>query len=176
MLKLKAVFVVAALGLAGNVAGAAVLGPDAAQCQAGQGPAILVHIVGLKNRAGTVRVRSFGGSPATWFNKNTKLGRTEIATPASGTVDICMPVPRPGTYAVDIRHDVNGNGDTDMADGGGASGNPEISLFDVVFNRKPPPGKTGFQVSAGVTPVTVIVKYKSGGSFRPVNQLQTTRR
>jgi uncharacterized protein (DUF2141 family) len=176
MSKLQALFFVAALGFAANGADAAILGPDAALCRSGDAPAILVHIVGLKNREGAVRVRSFGGNPESWFNKKTYLKRTEIATPASGTVDICMPVPRPGVYAVDVRHDVNGNGDTDMADGGGASGNPEVSLFDVVFNRKPPASKTGFQVGTGVTSVTVIVKYKQGGSFKPIAQLQTTRR
>ncbi len=176
MLKLQAVFVVAALGLAGTGAGAVVLGPDAAVCQAGNGPAILVHVVGLKNRAGTVRVRTFGGNPSTWFDKKTYLKKTIIVPPNAGTLDICMPVSRPGTYAVDIRHDVNGNSDTDMADGGGASGNPDVSLFDVVFNRKPPASKTGFQVGAGVTSVTVVVKYKQGGSFKPIAQLQTTRR
>jgi uncharacterized protein (DUF2141 family) len=176
MLKLQAVFVAAALGLAGSAAGATVLGPDAAVCQAGTGPAILVHIVGLKNRAGTIRVRTFGGNPATWFDKKTYLKRVVIPTPNAGNFEICMPVARPGTYAVDLRHDVNNNSDTDMEDGGGASGNPDVSLFDVVFNRKPPASKTGFQVSTGVTSVTVVMKYKSGASFKPIAQLQTTRR
>lgn len=149
-------------------AGASVLGPDAAVCAAGNSPAILVNVSGLKNRAGTVRVRTFGGSPTTWFNKKFALKRTQIATPSAGSVSICMPVPKPGTYAVDIRHDVNNNGDTDRADGGGASGNPNISLWDVVFGRKPSAETTSVQVGQGVTTINIVVKYASGGQIKPV--------
>jgi uncharacterized protein (DUF2141 family) len=176
MLKFRVACLSAALILTGVPAQAALHGPDAAQCAAGDGPAVLVHVVGLKNRAGTVRARTFGGNPSTWFSKKTWLKRTEFATPAAGTVDICMPVPRAGVYAVDIRHDVNGNSDTDMADGGGSSGNPEVSLFDVVFGRKPPPAKVSITVGNGITPVTIVVKYKDGGSFKAIPIVQTVRR
>ncbi len=37
-------------------------------------PAIAVHVIGLKNRLGTVRVRLFGGPPATYFDKKRGLG------------------------------------------------------------------------------------------------------
>ncbi len=175
MSKVQAAFLAIAIGFSGS-ADAAILGPDAAQCVSGDGPAVLVRVVGLRNRAGTVRARTFGGAPSTWFNKKSYLKRTEIPTPQSGSVDICMPVPKPGVYAVDIRHDVNNNSDTDMADGGGSSGNPEVSLLDVVFGRKPPAEQVSFRVGEGITTVTIVVKYKQGGSFKPVSQLQTTRR
>jgi uncharacterized protein (DUF2141 family) len=175
MLKVQAAFLALALGMASN-AEAAIVGPDAAQCANGDGPAVLVRVVGLKNRAGAVRVRTFGGSPSTWFSKKSYLKRTEIPTPQSGAVDMCMPVPRAGVYAVDVRHDVNSNSDTDMADGGGSSGNPEVSMLDVVFGRKPPADKVSFRVGEGVTTVTVVVKYKQGGSFKPIQPLQTTKR
>ena len=149
-------------------ADATVLGPDATVCERGDGPAILVNVVGFKNRAGTVRARTFGGSPATWFDKKYLLKRTEAGVPSSGAVAICMPVPHAGIYAVDIRHDVNGNGDTDKADGAGASGNPNLSLFDVIFKRKPPVNRVSVQVGTGVTPITVVLKYLSGGSVKPV--------
>lgn len=142
-------------------------GPDAARCAPGGGPAMLVSVNGLRDRGGAVRVRSFGGSPSTYFNKKRALQRTEIPTPASGPVRICMPVPAQGWYAVDVRHDTNGNGDTDRADGGGASGNPQLSLLDVIFGRKPPAEKVRVWVGAGVTPVPVTVMYLRGGSFQP---------
>ncbi len=175
---LKMSFAVAGLSLvaAGIPAHAAILGPDAAVCAAGDGPAVLVNVVGLKNRAGKVRARTFGGSPSTWFSKKTFLKRTEIDAPDNGAVSICMPVPKPGVYAVDIRHDVNNNSDTDMADGGGSSGNPDVSLLDVVLGRKPSADKVSVRVGEGVTAITVVVKYKSGGSFQPIPQLQTTQR
>ena len=146
------------------------IGPDAARCAAGGGPAMLVNVTGLKDRGGTVRVRSFGGSPNNYFNKKRALQRTEIATPASGPVRICMPVPSQGWYAVDVRHDVNGNGDTDRADGGGASGNPPVSLFDILFSRKPPAEKVRVWVGPGVTTVPVTMLYLRGGAFRPAGR------
>ena len=147
---------------------AAILGPDAAVCTRGDSPAILVNVVGFKNRAGTLRARTFGGSPSTWFDKRFFLKRTLLPIPATGAVAICMPVPHPGVYAVDIRHDINDNGQTDKADGAGASGNPQVSLFDVLFKRKPPADKVSVRVGDGVTPITIVLKYVSGGSMEPV--------
>ncbi len=143
------------------------LGPDAARCGDGGGPAMLVSITGLKDRNGAIRVRSFGGNPSTYFNKKRALQRTEIPTPAAGPVRVCMPVPAQGWYAVDVRHDTNRNGDTDRADGGGASGNPRVSLIDVLFGRRPPADQVRIWVGAGVTTVPVTVMYLRGGAFRP---------
>ena len=66
---------------------------------------------------------------------------------------------------VDIRHDINNNGDTDRADGAGASGNPKIGLFDVLFGRKPPARQVVFNVGQGVTPITITVNYASGSAM-----------
>lgn len=122
---------------------------------------MLVRVSGLKNRAGTVRARLFsGGNPASWFNKKTHIGRIQVATPKAGAVEICLPVPRAGgSYVVDVRHDINNNGDTDRADGGGVSGNPKITMLDVVFGRKPPARQVVFRAGTGVTPVAIAVKY-----------------
>ena len=141
-------------------ANGAVLGPAAGLCTSGRGPAVLVRISGLKNRAGTVRARLFpGNNSSTWFNKKAHIGRIQVPAPDAGTVEICMPVPRPGAYVVDVRHDINANGDTDRADGGGASGNPKISMMDVIFGRKPPARQVVFNAGAGVTPISIAVKY-----------------
>ena len=121
---------------------------------------MLVRISGLKNRAGTVRARLFpGNNSATWFNKKAHIGRIQVPAPDTGSVEICMPVPRPGSYVVDVRHDINNNGDTDRADGGGASGNPRITMLDVMFGRKPPASQVVFKVGPGVTPISITVRY-----------------
>jgi uncharacterized protein (DUF2141 family) len=133
-----------------------------------------VRVTGLKNRQGTVRARTFGANPSTWFNKKAALKRTQVDVPNAGPIEICMPVPRAGTYVVDIRHDVNHNGDTDRADGGGASGNPKFSLIDIIFGRKPPASKVAFKVGPGVTPITIAVNYVSGGGG--AQAMQMTRR
>ena len=130
--------------------------------------AVLVDIAGFRNRAGQVRVRVFGGAPKTWFDKRHWLARIEVPVPATGRITYCMPVPRPGVYAVDVRHDTNGNGKTDRSDGGGASGNPKIGLFDMLLARKPDPQKVQVRVGAGVTTVPITLMYLQGGTFRPV--------
>jgi uncharacterized protein (DUF2141 family) len=167
MRKIALVCVGAAL-LPVNGAQAASLGPDSGVCAAGNNPAILVKVIGLKDRAGTVRARTFGGNPGNYFDKRFALKRTEVATPASGTVEICMPVPKPGRYAVDIRHDANSNGSSDKADGAGTSGNPQVSLFDILFKRRPPANKVEVSVGNGVVVVPIVVNYIQGGSLKPI--------
>jgi len=145
---------------------AAVLGPDAAVCENG-GPAMLVHVDGLKKRSGRIRVQSYGGNPSRYFEKGAYLRRIDIAVPPSGPVDICVPVAASGNYAVSVRHDVDASGKTGLNDGGGMSGNPRLSMFDVMFKRKPDPAKVQVSVS-GVKRVPVTMNYVQGGSFGPI--------
>ena len=148
--------------------GAPILGPYAARCAADTAPSILVTIVGLKIRTGNLRVRTFGGDPSTWFSKKTWLTRVEVPAPATGPIRVCMPVAGPGAYAIELRHDVNGNGETDRSDGGGASGDPKVTLLDFIFGRKPSPKQTAVQVGEGVTAISVTAMYLNGGALRPV--------
>jgi uncharacterized protein (DUF2141 family) len=150
-------------------AGAEVLGPHAADCRRGGArDAMLVRVEGLKSRTGLVRVQSYGGDPRTYFEKGAYLERVEVAVPRAGAVEVCMPVPRAGAYAVSVRHDSSGDHKTDRnKDGGGFSGNPNVSLLDVVFKRKPSPAQVQVRVS-GVTPVPVRLNYLQGTSVGPV--------
>jgi uncharacterized protein (DUF2141 family) len=145
---------------------AAVLGPDPAACQ-GSGPAMLVHIEGLKKHTGMIRVQSYGGNPRHYFDKGTYLRRIDLRVPPAGPIDVCVPVPSNGTYAVSVRHDVDASGKTGLSDGGGMSGNPNVSLFDVIFKRKPDPQEVQVAVH-GVVRVPVVMNYVQGGSFGPI--------
>jgi uncharacterized protein (DUF2141 family) len=150
-------------------AAAIVLGPHAAACEAAGKPAMLVKVMGLKARTGLIRVQTYGGDPAHYFDKGTYIERVEVPTPTAGTVEICMPVPHNGTYAISVRHDVSGHGgSTDLTDGGGMSGNPNISLMDVVFKRRPSPVQVQVRVENGVTPVPIVMNYVRGGGFGPI--------
>jgi len=152
-------------------AGAAVLGPHAGDCADGK-PSMLVRVEGIKSRNGTVRVQTYGGDPSHYFDKGTYIERVEVRVPPTGPIDVCMPVPRPGFYAVSVRHDANGNGSADFTnDGGGFSGNPNISLFDVMFKRKPSPVQVQVRV-AGPTPVPVRLNYVRGTSVGPIRRGQ----
>ena len=139
--------------------GAQALGPDPSLCSGSNEPTILVKVAGLRNREGTVRVRTFSGSPDTYFNKKFAQKRLQYPVPAAGPVEICVPVGAPGTYAVDVRHDINGNGDTDRSDGVGASGNPKFSLMSILFGRKPPAREVQVSVARGTTVVPITVRY-----------------
>ena len=150
-----------------SAAGAVVLGPHADACD-GSKPAMLVRVEGLKSRTGVLRVQSYGGNPSRYFDKGSYLERVEVRTPATGPVEVCMPVPRPGLYAVSVRHDANGNGSADVSnDGGGFSGNPNLSLFDVIFKRKPSPVQVQVHVTS-LTPVPVVLNYVHGTSLGPI--------
>lgn len=135
----------------------------------GSGPEVLVKITGFRSREGQVRVRLFGGPPSSYFDKRQATVRIEVPVPKSGPVALCVAAPRPGVYAVDVRHDVNGGG-TDRADGGGISGNPPVGLMDVIFKRKPNPAAVQVRVGQGTTVVPITLKYLSGGSFRAVGE------
>jgi len=152
------VLATAVLGFPG-LGAAQALGPNPSLCAGGREPTILVRVAGLKNRAGTVRVRTFTGSPDTYFNKKFAHKRFEYNVPEAGPIEICVPVGAPGTYAVDIRHDINNNGDTDRSDGIGASGNPKFSLMSILFGRKPPASQVQVSVANGTTVVPITVRY-----------------
>lgn len=150
-----------------TAAGAAVLGPHADACD-GTHPAMLVRVQGLKSRTGILRVQSYGGDPSRYFDKGTYIERVELRTPPNGSVEVCMPVPRPGLYAISVRHDANGNGSVDIGnDGGGFSGNPSYSLFDAMFKRKPSPVQVQVHVT-GLTAVPVVLNYVHGASLGPI--------
>jgi uncharacterized protein (DUF2141 family) len=166
MSKVSILSVLAIGGLLVLPAKASVVGPDASICTAGAGSAILVRVEGLRDRIGPLRVRTFGGSPDTYFDKKKTLKRVQLTPPPAGPVEVCMAVPGPGVYAVDIRHDANRNGDTDRADGIGASGNPKISLFAVIFGKRPSAEKVAVRVGNGVVPITIQAQYLRGRSSK----------
>ena len=136
------------------------------RCASGLKPSILLKISGPKNHKGIIRIRLFGGNPETYFDKRYPLEVIQFPVATSSDIERCILVPRARIYAVDVRHDVNGNGQSDRTDGGGASGNPDFSLLDVILTRKPPQKVVQINVARGLTPVAVIIKYLSGTRFK----------
>lgn len=126
-----------------------------ALCNSG-GPKIRVNVNGIKASKGIVRVQAYYGTKADWLEKGRWLTRVE-APARAGTMTFCLPVPEAGTYGVAVRHDLNGNGKTDLSEDGGAmSNNPSINIFNL---GKPSFRKTAFTAGAGVTTITVTMKY-----------------
>ncbi len=129
---------------------------DMGKCASGAGPAVRVTISGVKSSSGRVRVQSYRGTKADWLEKGRWINRIE-APARAGTMTFCMPVPAAGTYGIAVRHDVNGNGKTEIREDGGAmSNNPSINIFNL---GKPSYKKTAFNVGNGVTSISINMRY-----------------
>lgn len=129
---------------------------DMNRCAADRGPAIMVTVDGIRQASGTMRVQTYRANAAEWMAKGKWLTRIEVPARA-GSMTFCVPVNAAGTYGVAIRHDVNGNGSTDLrTDGGAISNNPSISIFNL---GKPSYTKVGVPVTTGVRSIRVQMKY-----------------
>lgn len=129
---------------------------DLDRCKAGSGPALMVMVDGVKASQGRVRVQTYRATSSDWLQKGKWLDRIEVPARA-GTMTFCLPVAAAGTYGVAVRHDLNGNGKTDLtSDGGGMSNNPSINIFNL---GKPSYTKVGVPVGGGVKAIRIQMKY-----------------
>ena len=165
MMKMVFPFALATLAFAPTVSAQAALGPDAAACAPGSNrPAVLVNVNGFKNRAGTIRIQLYGSNPSEFLAKGKKLRRIDLPVTRGGPMNVCVAVPKPGTYAVAVRHDADANGKSNWNDGGGFSNNPRISLLDL----KPSLKEVAISVGGGIKPVNIVLNYRSGLSVGPI--------
>lgn len=145
----------------GAAALASPAGASGPACAPGK-PSVVVHVAGFKRPAGKVKVSLYGADTNRWLAKGGKIGRVNV--PVTGpAMDICVPVPAPGRYAVAVHHDLNVNGERDRQDGGGYSRNPKVSLF----NPKPAFSKAAFTVGNDPARVGVTLLYIRGLSVGP---------
>lgn len=125
-------------------------------CAPGGGPAVRITINGVKSSTGKVRAQLYNGTREDWLERGRWLNRIELPA-RRGRMVVCMPVPASGTYAIAVRHDANGNNETDIrTDGGAMSNNPSINIFNL---GKPGVDKTRFDVGGGVHSIAITMKY-----------------
>ena len=125
------------------------------QCRSGDGPAVLVTVDGVKASKGRIRVQSYRANASDWLKKGRWINRIDAAARA-GTMTFCVPVPSAGSYGIAVRHDLDGDGETDLSsDGGGMSNNPSINIFNL---GKPSYTKTAFTVD-GVKSIRIHLRY-----------------
>ena len=130
---------------------------DPARCAAGKGPAVMVAISGIKASQGTIRIQSYRATKADWLEKGRWIYRMEAPAKA-GTMRFCMPLPAAGHYGIAVRHDLDGDGETDIfGDGGAMSNNPSINIFNL---GKPSYKKVGFDVGSGVEKISIQMRYR----------------
>lgn len=128
---------------------------DPAKCR-GDGPAVRVTVTEIKASTGKLRVQLYRATRQDWLATGRWLYRIEVPARA-GTMSFCMPVPQAGSYGIGVRHDVNGNGETDLTqDGGGASNNPSVNIFNL---GKPSVDKAAFSVGQEVKAITIRMRY-----------------
>lgn len=133
-----------------------VIGNDRAACAADGGAATMVTITNVASARGKVRVQAYRGTQSDWLQKGKWLNRVEVPA-QKGTMRVCVPLPGPGTYAIAVRHDVNGNGKTDLReDGGGMSNNPSLNILNL---GKPSVTKTRYTVGNGPGAITIAMRY-----------------
>ena len=163
---IRALIAAMALGLlAGAPVTAAPAGPYAPLCAAGK-PAVLARVSGFKAPRGTVSVKLYASNKA-FLDKGAYLRKVEVPVRGGGPLDICVPVPASGRYALAVRHEVGAK--KSRSDGGGFSGNPQISMLDLMLRRKPALNKVSFAVNGATRVVPVTLNYLQGGSLRPVS-------
>lgn len=128
---------------------------DMSKCR-GSGPAVRVTVTEVKSGTGTMRMQLYRATRQDWLARGRWIYRIQVPARA-GTMTFCMPVPQPGSYGIAIRHDVNGNGDTDLTqDGGGMSNNPSINVFNL---GKPSVDKVAINVGQEVKAISIRMRY-----------------
>ena len=136
---------------------------DDPTCARGGTPAVLVHVSGLKNGAGQVRVQAYGPGAAKYLKKGEWAGRVDVPLGGRRSLDICLPLPAAGHYSVVVRHDSNANKKSDWNDGAGFSRNPRLSLLG-----RPSFGQTAVAVKGGPAKIRVVINYRQGMKVGPI--------
>lgn len=140
-----------------------ILGPDAEACRpGGAGPAVLVRIPRLKDRAGMLRVELYDNRADAFLEKTSRVRRVELV-PGDGSLVICLKPPAPGDYVLVVLHDRNGNGKFDfMGDGVGFSRNPKLGL------AKPRQADVLTRIGSGVQIMDIVMNYRRGLGVVPL--------
>jgi uncharacterized protein (DUF2141 family) len=137
--------------------------PNDPTCRIGGKPAVLVSVTGLKSGSGKVRVQAYGPGGGKFLAKGGWAGRVDVPLNGRKALDVCLPLPASGSYAVTVRHDANGNRKSDWNDGAGFSRNPRLSLAS-----KPSFGDTAVRVGQAPTRLRVVMNYRRGLNVGPI--------
>ena len=148
------------------------LGKAEGRCRAGeQGPALLVDVVGLKDRAGRLKLEVYPSNDADFLQDDNILiyhgktfRRVEEDTPKSGAVSLCVRVPGPGAYSVMLLHDRNSDRKFQWSsDGVAFGGNPHLGW------HKPKSAAARVNAGPGLTRISLVLNYFHGLGMSPIS-------
>jgi uncharacterized protein (DUF2141 family) len=153
--------------LAAAAAGAADPAPPAPVALsegAAQGPpcesqpySILVWVKNIKDDRGTITIDLHGDDPEKFLKSGAKLARLRFPTRA-GDMKICVPVEKPGVYAIALYQDRDSNLKLDKT-WIGLPSEPFGVSRDAPLRMAPPKHKeAAFEVAGPLTPVTVTLR------------------
>lgn len=99
-----------------------------------------VTVTNVRSADGNVTITLYGDDPDDFLAKGTKIMRHRVPAVAGKTPD-CLALPGPGTYAIAIYHDEDGDRDFDRnliglpTEGYGVSNNPRIGFLPPGFDE-----------------------------------------
>lgn len=162
---------IALLGQPERASAGGMFGSDANACTSGRGPAILVNVLGLKDRQGQVKLELYPDNPDDFMRSDTDLltagkvfRRVTVATPVTGAVSLCIKVPHPGRYALLMLHSRRAQDKFDVfADGVGLRSNARIG------RARPSVDAATVAVGSGIVSLDIHTQYLHGlGGFSPM--------
>ena len=117
-------------------------------------PAMRIELSDVKSDKGNIRVALYNMDDDEFLASGARIARIDVGA-EQGDMDICLPLPHAGSFAMAILHDENANGRLDVfSEGYGFPNNPRLMF-------SPPNAKeAGFAVQDGETVVLPItMKY-----------------
>lgn len=168
---LSAASLITATAMADGSVGTASIAAARNDCAASE-PGVRVNVSGLRDRSGKLKLELYPATQADFLQDDSdllkagKVFRRIVAAVPAQSASLCVPVPRPGRYAVIVIHKRDGSPKFSvMNDGVALSGNSKIG------RRKPTVGEATVVVADRVATVDARMQYLRGlAGFKPFAQ------
>jgi uncharacterized protein (DUF2141 family) len=124
---------------------------------------IMINLKNVRDDRGTITIDLHGDNPETFLKSGAKLSRTRVPA-VQGDMDICLPVEKPGVYAVGLYHDRDSDQKLDKNFLGIPSEPFGVSRDAPIRLAAPKHHEAAFEVKGPLTPVTVTMGRKPSRS------------